>query len=173
MLLLASQVRRSRHFPRSVSSPLSLPTSAAHLPGSPWAWGPVTVLAGPGSTGANSVPTALAQSASAEHERPLGARGGRCEQPGEVFLPRRSGASQEDLLVAVKILNQAPAGGENFREFLKDGGEGGRWRGWAKGTACSPWRGTSCGEMQEQGPEPASEVWTPVWGNVSTPHRDG
>ena len=61
--------------------------------------------------GANSVPTALAQPASAEREQPLGARGGRCERPGEVFLPRRGSASQEDLLVAVKILNQAPAGG--------------------------------------------------------------
>ena len=75
----------------------------------------MTILAGPGSTGANSIPAATAQSASRECERPLGARGSSCGGPGEVFLHGRGSASQEDLLVAVKILNQAPAGWENFR----------------------------------------------------------
>lgn len=135
MLVLASQVLRSHHFPKNVSSLLSLPTSADHLPRAPQGQGPVTILAGPGSTGANSIPAATAQSASRECERPLGARGSSCGGPGEVFLHGRGSASQEDLLVAVKILNQALLGGR-ILEFLKDGGEGGRQRGWAKGTAC-------------------------------------
>ena len=50
--------------------------------------------------------------------------------------------------MAVKILNQAPAGGENFREFLKDGGEGGRREAWLRGQPAHR-GGDSCGEMQE------------------------
>lgn len=121
MLVLGSQVLRSRHFPRNVSSLLSLPTSADHLPRTPWAQGPVTILAGPASTGAHSIPAATAQSASTECEMPLGARGSRCRGPGEVFLHGRGGAFQEDLLVAVKILNQAPAGWEDFRALERWG----------------------------------------------------